>query len=505
MMRALKIWGMTVVVAIALLGFYLYQNNREWQIVLLNTNDSHGSILPVDSVGGMAERATFIRMVREKYPHVLLVDAGDINTGQAISNMADAKPDILAYNYMGYDAVTVGNHEFDKPLDILLQQMQWAEFPFVTSNIRREKTALGMEYLIREIGGVKIGIFGLTTKSTENISIHAGEVTFENEVAAARRIVRVLKKQQVDLVIGLVHLGFIGSASDFITSHRLAQEVDGIDILVDGHSHSFIGQPEYIRNTAIVTANQNGRYVGKGIIKVRKGHLAEFTWKPVLIKGFQPDSVLSLRLQPYAEAAKKDLQTVVGEATGEFPLFKEEENLARYGEIALGNLVADALKWKAEKLKLKVDFALTNSGGIREGLPAGEITKGDILSALPFNNVLEVIALSGREVRRLFDYIASVPLGNGAFAQVSGEVRVVYDSGRVKALTIAGRPIEDKRTYYMATCDYIAAGKDGYGSVLENMTNRVNTSRSLSDVLIEYIQTKGRITPRVDGRIKFVD
>ena len=171
----------------------------------------------------------------------------------------------------------------------------------------------------------------------------------------------------------------------------------------------------------------------------------------------------------------------------------------------MGDLVADALKWKAGKLNLKVDFALTNSGGIRESLPAGEITKGDVLAVLPFDNVLEVVALSGSEVRRLFDYIASIPLGNGAFAQVSREVRVVYDSGRVRALTIAGRPIEDDKTYYMATCDYVAAGKDGYKAGLENMTGRENTSRSLAEVLIEYIQTKGKIIPRVDGRIKFAD
>ena len=265
-MRALKIWGMTMVVVIAVLGLYIYQNNREYQIILFNTNDSHGSILPVDSVGGMAERATFIRMVREKNPYVLLVDAGDINTGQAISNRADAKPDILAYNYMGYDAVTVGNHEFDKPLNVLLKQMQWAEFPFVTSNIQRNGTPLGVEYLIKEIGGVKIGIFGLTTKNTENVSIHAGEVTFENEVMAARKVVKLLKKQQVNLIIGLVHLGFTESAPGFITSYRLAQEVDGIDILVDGHSHSYIERPEHNPKSTIVTANQSGRYVREGII-----------------------------------------------------------------------------------------------------------------------------------------------------------------------------------------------------------------------------------------------
>ena len=242
-----------------------------------------------------------------------------------------------------------------------------------------------------------------------------------------------------------------------------------------------------------------------GIIRMKKGRFVGFYWKPVLIKGFQPDSVLSLQLRPYVEAAEKDLATVLGEATEEFSLFQDGENLARYGETALGDLVADALKWKAGKLNLKVDFALTNSGGIRESLPAGKITKGDVLAVLPFDNVLEVVALSGSEVRRLFDYIASIPLGNGAFAQVSREVRVVYDSGRVRTLTIAGRPIEDDKMYYMATCDYVAAGKDGYEAGLENITGRENTSRSLSDVLIEYIQTKGKIIPRVDGRIKFTD
>lgn len=504
-MRALKIWGMTMAVVIVVLGLYIYQNNREYQIVLLNTNDSHGSILPVDSVGGMAERATFVRLEREKNPHVLLVDAGDINTGQAISNRADAEPDILAYNYMGYDAVAVGNHEFDNPLDVLLKQMQWAEFPFVTSNIRRNGTPLGVEYLIKEMGGVKIGIFGLTTKNTENISIYAGEVTFENEVIAARKMVKLLKDQGVNLIVGLVHLGFVKSTPDFITSYRLAQEVDGIDILVDGHSHSFIERPEHVHKTLIVTANQSGRYVGKGIIRMKKGRFVGFDWKPVLIKGFQPDSVLSLQLRPYVEAAEKDLATVVGEAAEEFSLFQNGENQARYGETALGDLIADALKWKAERLKLKVDFALTNSGGIRESLPAGEITKGDVLAVLPFDNVLEVVALSGRQVRRLFDYIASVPLGNGAFAQVSREVRVVYDSGRVKALTIAGRAIEDDKTYYMATCDYVAAGKDGYEAGLEKGMERENTSRSLAEVLVEYIQTKGKIIPRVDGRIEFAD
>lgn len=480
------------------------QDEREYELVLLHTNDSHGSILPVDGFGGMAERAAFVRSVKEKNPHVLLVDAGDFNTGQVVSNLADAKPDILAYNYMGYDAITVGNHEFDKPLEVLLQQMEWAHFPFVTSNVRRGDSCLGEECLVRNIGGLKVGIFGLTTVYTRHISIHTEEVDFLEEIETARRMVERLKKQRVDLIVGLVHLGFIRSTSDFVTSRRLAEAVEGIDILVDGHSHSYLEQPLRVGNTWIVTANQKGRYVGEGKVRVKKGHLVDFDWKPVPIKGFRPDTLLMQRLRPYIDSVQQELQTVIGRASEEFVLFRNNENLARFGEVALGNLLTDAMVWKSAALHQPVDFALVNSGGIREGLPAGMITKEMVLSALPFSNVMERVALPGSAVRRLFDFVATVPPGGGAFLQVSKEVQVTYDrqQGRVVSLTISGKPVENDRVYYVATCDYVAAGKDGFDVLVETMQGRKSTACLLPDVLAEYIRMQSSITPRTDGRIR---
>lgn len=503
-LRQSRLWLMTVVLAVSLCG--ACRGGQEREFVLLHTNDSHGSILPVDSLGGMAERATFFRLAREENPDVLLVDAGDINTGQAVSNMFDARPDIEAYNYMGYDAVTAGNHEFDKPVAILLQQMQWADFPFITSNIEYEGKCLGEEYLIKEVNGIKVGLFGLTTKNTANVSVNAGSVHFKDETETARKMVGLLRGQKVDVVIGLVHLGFNESTSGFTTSVKLANAVEGIDILVDGHSHSYIERPERVNNTWIVTANQSGRYVGEGKLKVKDGHLIDFVWKPVLIKGFQSDTVLARCLHPYIEAARKDLETVIGEAEASFDLFENGENIARYRETALGDLVADALKWKADALKLRADFGLTNSGGIREALPAGKISKGEVLAILPFANELEVVALKGKEVRRLFDFLAAVTPGNGAFAQVSKEVQVEFDrdSKTVKMLSIGGQPVDEERLYYMATCDYVAAGKDGYDAGLANVDHREKTSLLLSDVLMEYIRMNKKITPRVDGRIRIV-
>lgn len=498
----LQILGLVVILLVAL--FFYRCGDQEHELVLLHTNDSHRSILSVDSLGGMAERATFIRMVREHYPGVLLVDAGDINTGQAISNMFDACPDIEAYNYMGYDAVTVGNHEFDKPLAILLQQMQWANFPFIISNIDYQGKGLGKKYLVKKINGIRVGMFGLTTKNTENISVNAKGVNFRDEVESAREMMAVLKAQNVDLIVGLVHLGFTESIPGFITSCKLAEQVSGIDILIDGHSHSYIETPVKVNDTWIVTANQSGRFVGKGILKVKRGQLVALDWKPVKIKGFQPDSLLLQHLKPYVEAANKDLQTVIGEAKDEFVLFVNGENIARYQETALGDLVADALKWKADELGLNIDFALTNSGGLREGLAAGKITKGEILSILPFANELEVITMKGVDVRRLFDFVVSVVPGNGAFAQISREVKVAYDrkTQQVTSLLIGGKPVEDDRIYHMATCDYVAAGKDGYAAGLDHVIRQEKTSHLLSDVLMEYIHRQGVVYPETDGRIQ---
>lgn len=477
---------------------------KEHELILLHTNDSHGSILPVDSLGGMAERATFIRQVRDKYPGVLLVDAGDFNTGQAVSNMFDAFPDVEAYNYMEYDAVTLGNHEFDQPVTLLLQQMQRATFPFVVSNVEYSGKTFGTRYLVKEVNGVKVGLFGLTTKNTENISIYVREVVFHEEIKAAREMVEILKKQKAEVIIGLVHLGFVGNTPEFVTSLELAAQVPGIDILVDGHTHTYIEQPVKINDTWIVIANQSGRFVGEGHLKVARGRLTDFSWKPVKIKGFQPDSILLRRLEPYVAAADKDLQTVIGRADGRFALFEQGENRARYGETALGNLVADALKWKAGLLLLNVDFALINSGGIRTDLPAGDITKGAVLSVLPFNNELEIVAMKGREVRRLFDFVAAVFPGDGAFAVVSREVQVEYDreAKKVLSLFINGQPVEEERIYYVATCDYVAAGKDGYAVVFDSTTSREKTSCLLSAVVMEYIQMQGIISPQTDGRIQ---
>ncbi len=509
MVKNRKVWHRLSVMGRTLMFIMLVvacsQKNKEMELVLLHTNDTHGTVVAIEGIGGLAERATFIKQVREKNKYTLLVDAGDINIGQPASNLAMAKPDFLAYKYMKYDAVVPGNHEFDHPINIFLEQMKSVNFPFLTSNIEREGKLLGKPYIIKEYGNVKIGLFGLTTKHTQNLSVGATCLVFLDEIETAHKMVQLLKEKEVDIIIAVTHLGMIEITPGFITSAKLAEQVDGIDIIVDGHSHAYLEKPEIVNGTYIVTANQGGRYVGNGKLHIINKKLAKFDWEPVLMKGLTPDPVLKEVLQPFVDVAKRDLNTLIGEATAPFALFKDRENMARYGETPLGNLVTDAMYWKAGKLfKMKISFALINSGGIRQGIPEGAITKNEVLTVLPFGDELDVVRMTGKEVTYLFDFLAAVPMGSGAFPQLSKEVQVVINrkEQRIEELKINNQVVVDTAIYYMATCNYITSGRDSYNFGLPSIVRKESTSCYISEALIEYIRMQGQIIPRLEGRIK---
>jgi len=200
------------------------------RLTVLHTNDTHGhpvkfSYYPNKDAGGLPARATLIRQIREKHKQVLLLDAGDLNTGQAESNLFKAKPDLVGYNHVGYDAMVLGNHEFDNPLPVLKEQMETARFPFLSANVKtRDGRYLAQPYLIKEFEGFKVAVFGLTTKATENIGNpeNVRDLVFEDEVTAARRLVPVLK-EKADVIIALVHMGLCESSQR--GSKRLASEV----------------------------------------------------------------------------------------------------------------------------------------------------------------------------------------------------------------------------------------------------------------------------------------
>jgi 5'-nucleotidase/UDP-sugar diphosphatase len=304
-------------------------------------------------------------------------------------------------------------------------------------------------------------------------------------------------------VIALTHIGDVKEAPDHITSPELASAVPGIDIIVDGHSHSFFEAPRREGNTYIVSANEWGKYVGQGKITVRGGKLAGFDWKPIAIG---PDPEVAAMLSPYIEKANASLKEVVGEAADTFVF---GNRLTRYQETAIGDMICDANAWYfREVYKQQIDFAFHNGGNIRAELSKGPLTREQILTVLPFENYLFIVSLKGEDIIELFNFIASIPQGAGAFPQFSREVCYTVDytggTGKLSGLTIGGEPVDSERIYRFCTNDYLLGGGDGY-TVLKKAENPFNTSLLLSYVVIEYIRSQnGIITPATDGRLTII-
>jgi 5'-nucleotidase/UDP-sugar diphosphatase len=511
---ALKVSILTALVLLVANGAFLFAEpvrdtggqGKTGELVLLHTNDHHGVVLPNNGRGGLAEVAAYIKAVKAVNPQVLLLDAGDFNTGSALSNMFAAEPDILGYNIMGYDAAIFGNHEFDGDQKKLEKQIAQAKYPFISSNIQTAdgKFLGGNQYLIKKYNGFTVGIFGITTLRTRIIASPDKSLTFINEIDAARNVVNILRnRERVDIVIGVTHIGDVKEGPDHITSRELAAAVPGIDIIVDGHSHSFMEAPIRAGATWIVSANEWGKYVGHGKLTIANGRLVDFAWKPIAIG---PDPEVTKMLEPYIKKANESLKEVVGQAADTF-IFGNR--LTRYQETAIGNLITDANVWYFRTVyNQEIDFAFHNGGNIRAELPKGPITQEQILTILPFENYLYIVSLKGSEIINLFNFIATIQQGAGGFPQFSKDVRYTIDKtsggGAIKDLTIGGAPVDPNRTYRFCTNDYLLGGGDGY-TVLTKSQNPFNTSLLLSYVVVEYIKAQsGAVSPATDGRLTVI-
>jgi len=493
------------------------------EIVVLHTNDFHGHPLkfyhyPMPDVGGLPAIATLVEDVRAKHPNVLVLDAGDMNIGRPESSFFNAAPDIIGYNYIGYDAMTLGNHEFDKPLTNLENQRKMARFPFLSANVHyADGTPIAEPYIIKTLGNIRVGIFGLTTNETPTITSPSitGDLIFEDEVEAAKRIVAELKPK-VDIIIAVGHLGLYDDAT--IGSRRVASMVDGIDLFIDGHSHTQLEEASWENETPIVQAWQWGLYVGKATLTVDKGELSAFDWEPIPVNlkevskdadgnnvytylgaEYPEDPYLLAALTPYETQVEIELQELVGMSTA---FFGNSE--IRKTEAALGNLVSDSMLWATEGLE--VDFAIQNGGGIRSDLTEGPINKKLIYEILPFDNSVMVVDMTGAEVQEMFDFIPTIPRGKGGFPQVSRGVKFTVDftSGETRDISINNEPIDPGKTYKVATNSFMAAGGDSY----DMMTNgyQYDTSKFQRDALIDYIEyLDGIVSPEIEGRITVIE
>lgn len=488
----------------------------EVKIAVLHVNDTHGHPLafdnsPATAAGGQPAIYTFVEQVRAEYPNNLFLDAGDFNTGRPESNFFKAEPDVLGYNMMRLDALTLGNHEFDNEVSVLEMQKRLAGFPMLSANVKTKAGAYIADkpYIVKTFQGVKVGIFGLTAKETEIVGNPAivKDLVFLDEIETAKAMVKTLREtEKVNVVIALVHMGLDEVYKP--GSRGLAAAVPGIDLIIDGHSHTRIKEPVVVNGTPIVQAWQWGLIVGKGVLTVKDGKVANFAWEAVTIndnnKGvaagpqFVPNAMLQNFLNGYKNKIEDVLKEKVGVAADLFPNAN-----TRKAETAIGDLVTDAMKFLTKAQG--VDFAINNGGGIRADLPAGEVTKKSIYTVLPFDNSVTVLKLKGTDIQALFDFIVTTP-GKGAFPQVSDGVSYTINltTNKCEDVLIGGKPIDPAKVYTIATNSYMATGGDGY-AMFKNALSVYETSLFQRDALIAYVQSLGKdLVPEIKGRIKIV-
>lgn len=464
-------------------------------LTILHINDFHGALEPTRTgadrpeEGGAARLAALVKT--ERTANTLFLAAGDLMQGTNLSNLFAGRPVIEAFNLMGLDASAVGNHEFDNGQPALRERAAEARFPFLAANIAGDGPWRPAE--IRKVGSLRVALFGLTTEETP-VATHPRNVkglVFNDPFAAARRMVAELRPR-ADLIVALTHLG---AEED----EKLAAAVPGIDVIVGGHTHTRIEQPESIGGTLVLQAFERGVFLGRLDLEVVAGKVTAHRYRllPVTAAAGEDPAVAALvagYLQRLGDRMNEPVGTAVLDLEG-------SKDAMRTRETNLGNLVADAMREASG-----ADVALINGGTIRAGIPAGPVTVGTIFNVLPFDNWLISFAITGKELRESLETgVSRVEVRDGGFPQVSG-MTYTFDplapaGSRIVSVSVGGAPLDETRRYVLATHDFLAAGGNGYTVFAGHEPVYNDSGRWLRVVLEEWWRRRGSVSYAVDGRI----
>ena len=495
-------------------------------LTILHTNDHHGRFWTnADGEGGLAARKTLIDAVRAEVAaaggQTLLLDGGDVNTGVPESDLQDAEPDFKGMNQIGYDAMAVGNHEFDKPPAVLAKQRAWLNFPMLAANIYRADGSRPFEpYRIFERAGYKIAVLGLTTDDTNKMvrpdNIRGVEIRTPIPEAAA--LVPQLRAQ-ADMVIATTHRGHYPGGNRGVNAPgdvEMARAVSGLDLVVGGHSQNPVCMlAENRRNEAyvpgtpcapdrqngswIVQAHEWGKYVGRADFVIAAGQVSLLRYQllPVNLKAIGADGkkgatytpqiaeAPALRdfLQPFQLAGQGKLGSPVGSADG---VLDGDRAHVRLQPTNLGHLIARAMMDRTG-----ADLALINAGGVRDSLPAGAISYRDVLKVQPFSDTVGVVTLNGAELLAWLQAAARMTPGSGGYPQTAN-LHMRISAGVLQEARVGGLPVDAQRNYRLAINTFTAIGGDGYPK-LHNHPGYVDTGFNDAEVLRNYLATRSPV------------
>jgi 5'-nucleotidase/UDP-sugar diphosphatase len=502
--------------------------DKTYAITILHTNDHHGRFWKnSDGEYGMAARKTVIDAIRKEVAaaggHSLLLDGGDVNTGVPESDLQDAVPDFKGMNLLGYDAMAVGNHEFDKPLAVLKMQRDLVKFPMLAANIYEGGQRLFEPYKIFNLGGVRVGVMGLTTEDTKKMVLpdNVKTIEFRNAISEAAKVVPELRAK-VDVVIAATHMGHYENGNHGTQAPgdvEMARAVKGLDLVVGGHTQNPACmkaenvldkeyapgaecRPERQNGTWIVQAHEWGKYVGRADFEFRNGEfkLVKYALIPVnLMKTVRAadgktskapytsqiaeDAEMLALLTPYQDFGQQKLGLEIGSADAKLD---GDRNNVRAKPAALAVLICRAMMQRAS-----ADVCVLNGGGVRDSLPAGKITYRDVLKVQPFGNTVATVDFTGRELLDYLNASANMSVGSGAFGQFAG-VELVITGSAVTSARVKGAAIDPAKTYRLAVNNFQATGGDGYPRINAHPTY-VNTGYVDADVLRAFISANSPV------------
>lgn len=506
-----------------------YEKDKTYKITILHTNDHHGHFWRSEyGEYGLAAQKTLVDSIRKEVAQeggsVLLLSGGDINTGVPESDLQDAEPDFRGMNLIGYDAMAVGNHEFDNPLTVLRQQEKWEKFPFLSANIYQKSTGerLFKPWAIFTRQDIKIAVIGLTTDDTAKIGNpeYFTDIEFRKPAEEAKVVIQELNmNEKPDVIIATTHMGHYdngdhGSNAPGDVEMARSLPAGSLAMIVGGHSQDPVcmasenkKQVNYVPGTPcapdkqngiwIVQAHEWGKYVGRADFEFRNGEMKMVNYQliPVNLKKkvtwdngkservlYTPEiaenpQMLSL-LTPFQNKGKAQLEVKIGSVNG---LLEGDRSKVRFVQTNMGRVIL-----AAQIARTGADFGVMSGGGIRDSIEAGDITYKSVLKVQPFGNIVVYADMSGKEVVDYLTAVAQMKPDSGAYPQFAN-VSFVAKEGKLTDLKIKGEPVDPAKTYRMATLSFNATGGDGYPRI-DNKPGYVNTGFIDAEVLKEFIQ-----------------
>lgn len=501
---------------------------KPFELTIIHTNDNHANHEAQPSGdGGDALQATVIKQIRASVKHHLTLDAGDRFTGTLFHTQYKGLDNVPFLNMIGFQALAIGNHEFDEGDEGLARLADGLKCPVLGANVDVSKSEVLKgkikPYTVIDVGGESIGIIGLTTIDTKTGSQPSKDVTFDADYArVVQKFVDQLEmNNRINKIIVLSHIGL---SEDL----KLAGKVSGVDVIVGGHSHTLLsktyreakntypmkvnardGNPVYV----VQAGGGDNRFVGKLDLEFdAEGHVAKASGDTILLsKYISPDQAVQAEVERLAgpiDALKK--KPIVDNANRPAVLNVDLPNrTVREEETLLGDMVSDAMRARA-----KTQIALMGSGGLRAGLQKGELTYGDIYRVLPFTNKLTTFRLKGIDLLATLEHSVSRygESGSGRFLQVSGLHYAFDPAGEVNKRILWAEALQDgvwqrveAAKEYTVACDtYIRSGGDGFNVLHDKAIEPDEDLPPVQDVLIDYLRSKNPFEVRLEGRIKIM-